>query len=45
MLALEIETEEMAKTIADRVKDDLKGLKKDPRYKYIVQVTMGENNG
>ena len=34
-----------AKLIADKVKDELKGLKKDERYKYIVQVTLGENNG
>jgi hypothetical protein len=35
----------LARTIADKTKDMLKGLKKDQRYKFLVQVTVGLNNG
>lgn len=33
------------KLIADSVTQELQGLKKDQRYKFIVQCTVGENNG
>ena len=35
----------MAKAMSERIKNDLKRLKKDERYKYIVQVSVGESNG
>ena len=35
----------LAREIADRTKDLLKSLKKDQRYKFLVQVTVGQNNG
>ena len=38
-------TQAMAKAIADKSKSELQSLKKDERYKFIVQVTLGENNG
>jgi tctex1 domain-containing protein 2 len=45
LLQVDADTSVTAKLMADKVKDTLKGLKKDERYKYIVQVTLGENNG
>jgi len=36
---------DLAKTIADKCKEALKDLKKDARYKFMVQVTVGQNNG
>ena len=35
----------MSKEIADEAKQELKSLGKDKRYKYIVQVIIGQNNG
>jgi hypothetical protein len=35
----------MAHEIAEKTKDALKGLKKDSHYKFMVQVTLGNNNG
>ena len=46
MLASSYEdTKQLAKAIADKSKSELRALKKDERYKFIVQVTLGENNG
>ena len=36
---------ELAKTLSARSKQALVDLKKDERYKFIVQTTVGENNG
>ena len=36
---------ELAKTLSAQSKQTLINLKKDERYKYIVQTTVGENNG
>ena len=35
----------MGKAVSQKVKEGLVNLRKDERYKYIVQVTVGENNG
>lgn len=35
----------VAHEIAQQVKDCLKSLKKDPQYKFLVQVSIGSNNG
>ena len=35
----------MAKTLADGVKNALKAMNKDPRYKYLVQCIVGVNCG
>ena len=36
---------DLGKVVSQRVKETLVGLNKDERYKYIVQTTVGENNG
>ena len=36
---------DLARVIAEQSKDALKALKKDDNYKYLVQVTLGQNNG
>jgi tctex1 domain-containing protein 2 len=35
----------MSKAISHAANEALKDLKKDERYKFVVQVTVGENNG
>ena len=35
----------MAAVLTTNVKEQLMGLKKDARYKFIVHVSVGENKG
>ena len=39
------EIQQLVKDLAENVKNDLKGSKKDSRYKYLVQVIVGVNGG
>ena len=36
---------QLTREIADKTKSDLKALGKDKRYKYLVQVIIGQNSG
>ena len=39
------ELAQWTKDIADKTKQELKEMSKDKRYKYLVQVIIGQNGG